>query len=64
MGKVHSRNETEIHTEVWLENIKKNANKKSAGRGENIKWGPTEMGWVGSDWTQPAEDKIKWQAVV
>ena len=59
MGKVHSTNETEICTEIWFEKGKKNANEKPAGRVENIKWDPREMGWVGSDWTQPAEDKIK-----
>jgi hypothetical protein len=49
MGEVHSTNETEIHTGVWFEKMKKNAIEKTAGREENINWGPKEMGWVGSD---------------
>jgi hypothetical protein len=38
--------------------------KRPLGRVDNIKMDPTEIGWGGADWIDPAQDRDQWKALV
>jgi len=65
-GHVTRVGRTEVYTRFWWGNLRERGHLEDPNRGwkDNIKMELQEVGCVGMDWIDVAQDRERWQALV